>query len=130
MTEHPNATLIRGGFAAVSAGDVATLTRLIAPDAVQHMPGHNSFSGEHRGIEAILAMYGRLAEETAGTFQVDLEEVYATDDTVVGVYHSTAERTGKRLDSRHALVFTMRAGQAIDLNDITGDSDADDSFWG
>lgn len=129
MSEHSNATLIRKGYAAFSAGDVATLTELIAPDAVQHMPGSNMFSGDHHGIENILGMYGRLAQETGGTFKVDLEEVYANDDTVVTIYHATGDRGGEHLDERHALVFTMREGRAVDLNDIAADADAGDKFW-
>jgi len=129
MADHPNATLIRKGYEAFSAGDVATLTELIAPDAVQHMPGHNRFSGDHRGVQNILAMYGQLAELTGNTFRVDLEEVYANDDTVVTVYHATGDRGDKHLDNRHALVFTMRDGHAVELNDIATDSEADDKFW-
>jgi uncharacterized protein len=129
MTEHHNATLIRKGYAAFSAGDVETLKELIAPDAVQHMPGKNMFSGDHRGVDNILQMYRRLSQETGGTFRVDLEEVYANDDTVVTVYHVTADRGGEHLDSRHALVFTMRDGRAVDINDIAADTDAEDGFW-
>jgi hypothetical protein len=129
MTDHPNATLIRRGYAAFSAGDMATLSELIAPDAVQHMPGNNMFSGDHRGLPEILGMYAKLAEESGGTFKVELEEVYANDDLVVTVYRGTGDRGGHHLDSRHALVFTMRNGQAIDLNDIAPDAEADDKFW-
>lgn len=102
MTEHPNATLIRQGYAAFSAGDVATLTELIAPDAVQHMPGSNRFSGDHPGMQEILRMYGQFAVETQGTFKVDLEELCANDDTVVTVYRATGERGGEHTDTRHA----------------------------
>jgi uncharacterized protein len=129
MTEHPNAALIRRGYAAFSAGDVETLKELIAADAVQHMPGKNMFSGDHHGIDDILAMYGQLSQETGGTFRVDLEEVYANEDTVVTVYHSTGDRGGQHLDSRHALLFMMRDGRAVDLNDIAVDMDAEDRFW-
>jgi len=129
MTEHPNATLIRRGYAAFSAGDVATLTELIAPDAVQHMPGNNRFSGDHRGVQEILTMYGQFAEETQGTFRVELEELYANDDTVVTVYHVTGDRGGEHIDTRHALVFTMRDGRAVDLLDIASDPELVDKFW-
>ncbi len=129
MAEHQNATLIRRGYEAFAAGDVATLSELLAPEAVQHMPGHNVFSGDHKGRDAILAMYGQLAERSGGTLKVELEEVYANDDEVVTVYHSTGTRDGKRLDTRHALVFHMRDGKATELTDVSSDEAADDSFW-
>jgi uncharacterized protein len=129
MTEHPNAVLIRRGYQAFAAADTDTLSELIAENAVQHMPGHNEFSGDHRGRGEILMMYGQLAERTEGTFKVDLEEVYANDDQVVTVYHATGHRNGRDLDTHHALVFKMQNGQAVDLADIALDEAADDSFW-
>ncbi|EOD70011.1 nuclear transport factor 2 family protein [Amycolatopsis vancoresmycina] len=129
MAEHQNATLIRRGYEAFSTGDIATLTELLAPDAVQHMPGHNVFSGDHKGRDAILTMYGQLAERSGGTLKVELEEVYANDEEVVTVYHSTGSRNGKQLDTRHALVFRMRDGKAMELTDVSGDEAADDNFW-
>lgn len=129
MAEHRNATLIRRGYEAFSAADIAALSELIADDAVQHMPGHNVFSGDHKGRNAILAMYGQLAERSGGTLKVELEEVYANDDQVVTVYHSTGTRDGKQLDTRHALVFQMRGEQAVELTDVSDDEAADDAFW-
>ncbi|WIX80881.1 nuclear transport factor 2 family protein [Amycolatopsis carbonis] len=129
MAEHPNATIIRRGYAAFSAGDVEALTELLAADAVQHMPGHNVFSGDHHGRDAILSMYGQLAARSDGTLRVTLEEVYANDDEVVTVYHSTGTHGDKHLDTRHALVFRMRDGKAVDLLDVSQDEASDDAFW-
>jgi ketosteroid isomerase-like protein len=129
MAEHQNATLVRRGYRAFSTGDVATLSEILAPDAVQHMPGHNTFSGDHKGRDAILAMYGQLAERSGGTLKVELEEVYANDEEVVTVYHSTGMRDGKQLDTRHALVFRIHDGKATELTDVSSDEAADDTFW-
>ena len=93
------------------------------------MPGHNTFSGDHKGRDAILAMYGQLAERSGGTLRVELEEVYANDEEVITVYHSTGTRDGKQLDTRHALVFRMRDGKATELTDVSSDEAADDNFW-
>src|SRR6059058_3380382 len=83
MSEHPNVELIRRGFAAFNEGDLATLRQIIAKDAVQHMPGHNRLSGEHKGVDDILTMYGQMAQLTAGDFRAELEEVYANDHRAV-----------------------------------------------
>ena len=129
MAEHRNATLVRRGYDAFAAADIDSLARLIAPDAVQHMPGHNVFSGDHRGRDAILTMYGKLAERSGGTLKVELEELYANDDQVVTVYHSTGTREGRRLDTRHALVFQVRDNQVVELTDVADNEDSDDAFW-
>ena len=39
MAEHPDVALVRRGYAAFSAGDMATLSELLAEDARQYQPG-------------------------------------------------------------------------------------------
>jgi ketosteroid isomerase-like protein len=129
MAEQPNQLLVRRGFEAFNAGDIATLVEIIADDAVQIMPGHNIVAGEYKGREAILAMYARLFEETAGTLKVDLEATYAAGNRVVAIYHGTATRHGRSLDQRNALVFEIERGQAVFLTDLPADLAAADLFW-
>src|SRR4051794_17420527 len=128
MAETENQLLVRRGFEAFNTGDLDTLVQIIADDAVQTMPGNNLVSGEHKGREAILVMYGRLFEETGGTLKVDLEATYAAGNAVVAVYHGTAKRNGRTLDQRHALVFEIEHGQAVRLTDLPADVAADDRF--
>ena len=76
MAEHPDVALVRRGYDAFSTGDVATLSEIIAPDAVQYQPGSGALAGEHKGLPAILEFYGRLAAETDGSFRVQLDRLY------------------------------------------------------
>jgi uncharacterized protein len=129
MAEQPNQLLVRRGFEAFTTGDTDTLVEIIADDAVQIMPGNNIIAGEHKGRDAILAMYGRLFEETAGTLKVVLEGTYAAGNNVVAIYRGTATRNGRSLDQRNALVFEIEHGQAVRLTDMPADLDAVDVFW-
>jgi len=129
MAEQPNQLLVRRGFEAFTTGDIDTLVEIIADDAVQIMPGNNVIAGEHKGRDAILAMYGRLFEETAGTLKVVLEATYAAGNNVVAIYRGTATRNGRTLDQRNALVFEIERGQAVRLTDLPEDLDAANSFW-
>ena len=129
MAEQPNQLLVRRGFEAFTTGDIDTLVEVIADDAVQVMPGNNVIAGEHKGRDAILAMYGRLFEETAGTLKVVLEATYAAGDNVVAIYRGTATRNGRSLDQRNALVFEIEHGQAVRLTDMPDDLDAANVFW-
>lgn len=124
-----NATLVRRGFAAFSEGDIATLTEIIAPDAVQHEPGDSPLSGDYKGRDAILGFYGQLAERTSGTIEVDLEQVFAKDDRVVALFRQRGEREGRTMDTRHTLLFQVLDGRVVDLDDFAEDEDADDAFW-
>ena len=129
MAEQPNQLLVRRGFEAFTTGDIDTLVEIIADDAVQIMPGNNVIAGEHKGRDAILAMYGRLFEETAGTLKVVLEATYAAGNNVVAIYRGTATRNGRTLDQRNALVFEIERGQAVRLTDLPEDLDAANGFW-
>lgn len=129
MSEHPNAILIRKGYQAFNTGDVATLMELFDEDVVEHQPGNNVMSGEYKGRDAVLGFYGRLAQETNGTFRAELERVLANDTRVVTVHHSTAERNGKRLDCRTSLVFQLRDGKAVDIDTCDEDPSAWDEFF-
>jgi hypothetical protein len=129
MTDHPNVTLVRRGFEAFNAGDVVSLTELIATDAIQHMPGDNQLSGEHKGRDSILTMYGQMAQLTDGTLRIDLEHVYANDHRAVAVYRGHGTRRGRVIEERHALVFEILDGKAIDIDDIALEGRVDDAFW-
>ena len=129
MAEQPNQLLVRRGFEAFNTGDIDTLVEIIADDAVQIMPGDNIIAGEHKGREAILAMYARLFDETTGTLKVVLEGTYAAGNSVVAIYHGTAKRNGRSLDQRNALVFEIEHGRAVRLTDLPADLAAADLFW-
>ena len=130
MAEHPDITLIRKGYEAFNNADVAALSELIAADAVQHMVGDNLVSGDHKGLENILGMYGKLAELTNGTYGVDVESMFTDGNgKVVVVHRQRGERNGKQLSTRQALIFTVVAGKVVDLLDTTEDIAAEDAFF-
>ena len=130
MAAHPNVDLIRRGFDAFNAADMAGLAELLDENASQHMAGANPvFSGDHQGRDNLFAMYGQLGEVSGGTFRADLEHVWANDDTAVALYRATADRDGKHLDMRNALLFSIVNGKVTKLVDIPDDVDKQDEFW-
>lgn len=130
MAQHPNADFIRRGFESFNAADIPGLTAIMDENCVQHMGGSNAlFSGDHHGLDNVLAMYGRIGEASGGTFRADPEQIWANDDRIVVVYRGTAEREGKRLDMRNAIVFELRDGKIVELTDIPADADEQDAFW-
>lgn len=130
MAEHPDVTLIKRGYEAFSKGDLSTLREIIAEDAVHSVPGTSEIAGDHKGIDAILAMYGKLAEMTGGAFSVTPDH-FLTDGkgTVVSVHRDHAERGGKTLDGRAALVFRIEHGQVVSILETVDDIEAQDAFW-
>ena len=130
MSEHPDIALIRRGYEAFSRGDLDTLRQVIAADAVHFEPGSSPISGEHRGIEDILAFYGKLVSDSGGTLAVELEECF-TDGTgtVVALHREIADRAGKHLNERGTITFTVKDGQSHDMRACHADLDVSNDFW-
>lgn len=130
MAEHPHITLVKKGYAAFSRGDFATLQDLFARDVVQHQPGTSPLSGDYKGVEAVLGLYGELAQQSEGTIKVELQNCF-TDGAghVVAVHRNTATRQGRKLDSLTALSFTIIGDKVIDIAALEADLDIANAFW-
>ncbi len=130
MSEHPHAAAARHGFESFVRGDVAALLGLFDPDAVWHVPGANSMTGDYRGLEEIGAFLRRTAELTGGTYEVDLLWAVADDDHLVTVYRARGERAGGRtLDIEQALLIRVENGRWTDIRAVPLDQVAFDRFW-
>ena len=130
MSEHPDVALVRRGYEAFSAGDMATLSQIIAADATQFQPGTGAVSGDHKGRDAILEFYGQLAAGTDGTFRVELERLHTDGQgRVVALHRATAQRQGRSLNTSASLIFTISNGMAVDIHGCQEDIDAWDAFW-
>jgi ketosteroid isomerase-like protein len=130
MTVEDNLDLVRRGYAAFNAGDADTIRELFASDIVQVVPGSSAISGEHKGIEDVLALYGKLAELSGGSVRVELEDVLSDGgDRVIAIHRSSAERNGQTLSSREALLLTIVDGKVTEIQDFT-DIEVQDKFWG
>jgi len=125
-----NEDLVRQGYQAFGEGDMETLRSLFAADAVHVATGNNPLSGEYNGIDAILGYYGKLFEQSDGTFAATLATATAEgDDTVVATHRDTAQRGDKTLDQDETLTFTISGGKITRLVERHSDEAAYDAFW-
>jgi ketosteroid isomerase-like protein len=127
---HSNEEIVRQGYKAFGEGDMDTLRSLFAPDAVHSATGNNPLSGEYKGVDDILAYYGKLFELSDGTFAAELKSTKAEgDDTVVATHRDKARRGGKTLDQDETLTFTISGGKFTRLVENHSDQAAYDAFW-
>lgn len=129
MGSQENAELVRRGYAAFSAGDMATLNELFTDDAVWHVPGSGELSGAKQGREAIMAFFGELMSRSAGTLKVTLQDVIGGDQHTIGLNDNYAERNGRVLDQEAVLVFQVRDGRVSEVRQFFEDTTATDEFW-
>jgi len=125
-----NAATVRRGYEAFNTADMKTLTEIFDESASWHTPGRGSLAGDHKGREAVFAYFGRLGQETGGTFKAELRHVFADDDgRVVGFHHNSGQRDGKRLDTDCCIVFELKDGRVTSGREHFFDLHNWDEFW-
>ena len=130
MRPDENVATMRRAYEAFNTGDIETLTELFDETAVWHLPGRSSMATDYQGRDATLAYFGRIGQETGGTFRAELQDLTADeDDRVVGIQRSTGERNGKRLDVGDCIVFQLKDGRVVDGREHFEDLYAWDEFW-
>jgi len=128
-----NEDLIRRGYQAFGEGDLDTLKSMMSPDVVHEVPGNNRFTGEHKGPDELMDLYGRLFDVSGGTYNADLLSIESRDDnTVVSTHRGTAQREGAGLDTTEVLTFTVQDGKITRIVSSFSPEDeaAEDAFWG
>ncbi|MGO4597657.1 nuclear transport factor 2 family protein [Terrabacter sp. 2RAF25] len=121
--------VVRRGFAAFSAGDMATLNDLFTEDAVWHVPGTGPLSGAKEGRDGILTFFGELMTRSGGSLKVDLEDVVGGDQHTLAMSHNRASRDANTLDQQSVIVFTLRGGQVVEARQYFEDTALNDAFW-
>ena len=130
MGADENAAIVKRGYEAFNAGDMDTLTELFDESAVWRVPGRSSVAGDHEGRDAAFAYFGRLGQETEGTFKAELRQVLADDEGhVVGIHRNSGERNGKHLALDVCLVFQLENGRITEGTEHYRDLYAWDDFW-
>jgi ketosteroid isomerase-like protein len=127
---HPNEDLARRGYAAFGSGDMDTIRELFDPDIVWHAPGRNQLSGDVHGLDNVLAQFAKVFELTGGSFKLELHDLLANDDHVVGLVRATADHDGRHLDDNSVQLLHVREGKVTESWLYPGDQYATDEFWG
>jgi ketosteroid isomerase-like protein len=130
MTPEENVAIMQRAYDAFNAADIDTLTEVFDEGIAWHLPGRSSMAKDYQGRDATLTYFGQLGQETGGTFQAELEQLFAgPDGRVIGLQRSTGERDGKRLDVENCIVFELKDGKVVDGREHFEDLNAWDDFW-
>lgn len=124
-----NAELVRRGYEAFNAGDLATLGELFAEDAVWYAGGSGALSGKKQGRDAILAYFGELGARSQGSFQAMVQDIVGGENHTVGLQQTRAESDGKTLDIATAISFVLRDGKVVEGREFFEDTAKADEFW-
>ena len=123
---HPNEDLLRREYDAFARGDVASLDDIFADDIVYHVPGHNPFSGDHRGKEAVYELF-RL--DRRASFRSEIHDILANDRHAVALTVVKGARQGRVLEDITVHVVHVVDGKITEAWFFPGDQAASDAFW-
>ncbi|MDI3212822.1 nuclear transport factor 2 family protein [Arthrobacter sp. AL12] len=124
-----NVELVRRGYEAFNAGDMATLSELFAEDAVWHVAGNGVLSGTKLGRDAVLAYFGELGSRSQGSLSVTVTDIIGGEKHTVALQHNHAEGDGKILDMDGALSFEVRDGRIVSGSEFFEDTARSDAYW-
>ena len=127
---HPNEDLMRKGYKAFSEGDLETISTLFADDIVWHIPGKSSISGDYKGKEQVFEFFGKVTQETGGTFKIDIHEVLANDEHAVVLSTNSAQKDGKSIEGNGVAVYHLEGGKVTEAWQLSEDQYSLDEFWG
>jgi ketosteroid isomerase-like protein len=130
MAEHPNAALIRRGFAAFATGDMETLDALFSDGVVWTVAGRSPLAGTYTGKADVFGKFmAGLGERTGGTLSIEIETVLADDDHVAVFSNHTASHAGRTLDARNVDIYTVRDGRVTEARSTGFDLYEVDAFY-
>ena len=129
MAEHPNLERARKGYEAFGKGDMETVSELMDDGIVWHVSGDNPLSGDYEGKDAIMGYFGRLMQETGGTFKNDVHDMLANDEHGVALVNVSATRGDKSIEMPSVQVFHMTDGKMTEFWAFSQDTAAFDDFW-
>jgi uncharacterized protein len=131
MAEHPNAEVLRAGYVAFASGDLESLReKYFDPNIVWHTAGHNHLAGDFSGVDAVMESFGRLMQESDGTFKTEVHDVLANDEHAVALCTFSASHGGKSITDHYAHVTHIRNGKMTESWIFGENQDEVDAFWG
>ncbi|MEA2168025.1 MAG: hypothetical protein QOF76_1325 [Solirubrobacteraceae bacterium] len=110
-------------------GRLESVTDLLAPDVVWHVPGTSPIAGDHAGREAVLAYFRRRRELCGATLTITERGHVTYDDTYLALADGWATLGGAQRSWRTAGVYRVAEGRVAEAWLVPADLAAFDAAW-
>lgn len=127
--EPGNADLVRKAHTAFKTGDMDLVREVFAEDIVWHVTGSSLVSGTARGMDEVMANFGKVMELTNGTYSAIGFDYLGGTDHACALARVHAERNGQTLDIDELVVFDVVDGKLGECWHIAYDQEAWDTFF-
>ena len=98
--QHANVQQARLAYEAFEKADMETVGEHLTDDVVWHVGGNNPLTGDYKGKDAVFGFFGKLMQNTGGTFKLEVHDILANDEHTVTLVRETAEKDGKKFEGR------------------------------
>ncbi len=115
---------------AYAGGDLDGLRPWLTDDVAWHVPGRSQISGEHRGIDAVLAYFDRRRTMTDRSFRVMVHGLSVIGERVVQLAGGSAMREGRELAWETVGVFRVEGERIAECWLVPFDLYLFDEIWG
>ena len=123
MSEHPNAAMYRDVMEKFNAGDTNAMVDSIADDVLWWQIGSTE---PLRGKDALMESMAGLEEMP---ITVDLTDVVANDDMVVGLVTATVGSGPEAFSYRTAEVAWLKDGKVVERRAYSDDTEAINNYF-
>ncbi len=123
MEEHPTAVLYRAVNLAAARGDMSAMADALADDVLWHQIGAAALHGK----DAVMATWEGLAEGI--DFDLDIHDVLANDDHVVGLVTATVKVGDTEFTYRTAEIAHVKDGKVTERWAFSDDTQAITDFF-
>jgi ketosteroid isomerase-like protein len=106
------------------------LHEVLAEDVVWHVPGRSAIAGEYRGVDEVLAYFGRRRDRADETFRITPRGMLAEGERVVHFADGEAELDGVRRSWRTIGIFRVIEGRIAECWLLPFDQYEFDEIWG
>jgi ketosteroid isomerase-like protein len=123
--------VVRAGFAAVGAGDMAGFAAMFHPDATWNHRNDDRLGGIKEGVDAIVGFLGESMDLTAGTLR-PVPTIFMPDGqgrVAVLTKISGTRPDGRSFDDTQILLFALEQGRVRAVDQFIGDPTAVTAFW-
>lgn len=112
---HPNTEQIERAYEAFGRGDIQALFDLWTDDIIWHQAGDHPLAGDHTGKDQVAGFLGGLAQQTDGTFRVELQHAIADDDQGYSLHKITATKDGEDFEDWAVLGYRFDDGRFAEI---------------
>ncbi len=109
---------------ACTAQDRAAIEALIDPDCTWMVPGDNEIAGKYVGRAGVLELFGKLRRTLSGPARFEVLDVATSRDVVIVHQYAHIEIRGQALRFKECLVFRVRDGRIVEVEEFPADQAA------